>query len=215
MTKTIHIALAMKPLDGNFAQNALQWGVAGLNIDGCRIGTDDGLSGGSVTSDRKKEMTGDERTGKALGMFAPGAKRNDPWERPAGRFPANIMLIHNSDCEKIGTKKVKSGTAINENRSRKKKKQVYGDYNNMNGKNIGYVNKDGKETIDNWKCQKDCPISKLDEQSGERVSGKGPSIRRNPNAKGYNGNWGINKEMKIYGDKGGASRYFKTLKGEK
>lgn len=34
------IILAMKPLDGTFAQNALVHGVAGLNIDGGRIGTD-------------------------------------------------------------------------------------------------------------------------------------------------------------------------------
>ncbi|MNS44976.1 hypothetical protein D3C72_774340 [compost metagenome] len=32
------ITLAMKPLDGTFAQNALRWGVAGLNIEGGRAG---------------------------------------------------------------------------------------------------------------------------------------------------------------------------------
>ncbi|KKK94529.1 hypothetical protein LCGC14_2681940, partial [marine sediment metagenome] len=32
------IILAMKPLDGTFSQNALKHGVAGLNVDGCRIG---------------------------------------------------------------------------------------------------------------------------------------------------------------------------------
>ena len=32
------IILAMKPRDGSFANNALTWGLAGLNIDGCRIG---------------------------------------------------------------------------------------------------------------------------------------------------------------------------------
>ena len=31
--------LAMKPLDGTFAANALQYGVAGLNVDGGRVGT--------------------------------------------------------------------------------------------------------------------------------------------------------------------------------
>ena len=31
------ICLAMKPLDGTYAENALKHGVAGLNIDGCRI----------------------------------------------------------------------------------------------------------------------------------------------------------------------------------
>jgi hypothetical protein len=33
------IILAMKPLDGTYAHNALTHGVAGLNIDGCRIAT--------------------------------------------------------------------------------------------------------------------------------------------------------------------------------
>lgn len=33
------IILAIKPTDGTFAQNALKWGVAGLNIDACRIET--------------------------------------------------------------------------------------------------------------------------------------------------------------------------------
>jgi len=37
MIAAFHIAVAMKPLDGNFAQNVLNHGVAGLNIDVCRI----------------------------------------------------------------------------------------------------------------------------------------------------------------------------------
>lgn len=31
------IILCMKPLDGTFAQNALKWGVAGMNVDQCRV----------------------------------------------------------------------------------------------------------------------------------------------------------------------------------
>jgi DNA modification methylase len=34
------IVLAMKPLDGTFAQNAEKWGVAGINIESSRIGED-------------------------------------------------------------------------------------------------------------------------------------------------------------------------------
>ncbi len=34
------IVLAMKPLDGTIAHNALTWGVAGMNIEACRIGTE-------------------------------------------------------------------------------------------------------------------------------------------------------------------------------
>lgn len=36
--------LAMKPIEGTFAQNAEKWGVAGLNIDSSRIPTDDTYS---------------------------------------------------------------------------------------------------------------------------------------------------------------------------
>ena len=33
----IHIVVAMKPIEGNFAQNALEHGVAGINVDETRI----------------------------------------------------------------------------------------------------------------------------------------------------------------------------------
>ena len=39
------IVLAMKPLDGTFARNAETWGVAGMNIDACRIGTSEQSKG--------------------------------------------------------------------------------------------------------------------------------------------------------------------------
>lgn len=34
-------SLSMKPLDGTFKQNAEKWGQAGINIDGCRIETNE------------------------------------------------------------------------------------------------------------------------------------------------------------------------------
>jgi site-specific DNA-methyltransferase (adenine-specific) len=39
------IVLAMKPVDGTIVHNAAMWGVAGLNIDAGRIGTDDQSKG--------------------------------------------------------------------------------------------------------------------------------------------------------------------------
>ena len=58
------IILAMKPLRGTFAANALEHGVAGLNIDGSRIGAN-----GSP-----------------------------------GRWPANVALGHDPECQLIGVK---------------------------------------------------------------------------------------------------------------
>jgi site-specific DNA-methyltransferase (adenine-specific) len=84
------IIVAMKPLDGTFAQNALKWGVAGLNIDGCRIPTKDNLNGGGYSN------------GESKGMWTPGKDgggfRRLPGEfvQPPGRWPANVVLDEES-----------------------------------------------------------------------------------------------------------------------
>lgn len=54
----------------------------------------------------------------------------------------------------------------------------------------------------------------LDKQTGILKSGK-DAIRKNPNAKGYHGNWGVGQIMNTYGDEGGASRFFYCAKASK
>lgn len=79
--------VAMKPTDGTFAENALRHGVAGLNVDGGRIG-----SGPRPTDDG-------QRGRRPRGMGEPGERKGDP--RPngpmyqdgeGGRWPANLIL---------------------------------------------------------------------------------------------------------------------------
>ncbi len=121
------ILVCMNPLDGTFANNALKHGVAGLNIDGCRIPTEESLSGGSVTSDRKAPMTGDSRIGAALGMFAQGSKRKEEWIQPLGRFPANI--IHDGSEEVLGLfpqSAGQQGDLIGHNKQRKSPNDIFG-----------------------------------------------------------------------------------------
>lgn len=89
------IVLAMKPLDGTFANNALTWGVAGLWIDGGRVGTDDTL----VHGGQLRTNSGDSREGKALGMFQDGTP-NTYTQHAQGRWPAN--LIHDGSDEVVG-----------------------------------------------------------------------------------------------------------------
>ena len=73
------IILARKPLDGTVAANVLEHGVGGLNIDACRVPTDDDTSrppgkiGGNTTWDL--------------------SSRSEPSKsHAAGRFPANVLL---------------------------------------------------------------------------------------------------------------------------
>lgn len=92
------ICVARKPLIGTVAANVLAHGTGALNIDGCRVATDDNLNGGTYSPGGKAApMPGDERTGAALGMFAPGARPAAGFVQPDGRWPAN--LIHDGSDE--------------------------------------------------------------------------------------------------------------------
>ena len=100
MTDTIHICVAMKPIEGNFAQNAQEYGVAGLNIDGCRIETEENLNGGAYaenpTHREGQDMWTSERKGDINCFKRGGAGEYEP---PKGRFPANI--IHDGSEEVV------------------------------------------------------------------------------------------------------------------
>ena len=73
------IVMARKPLsEKTVAQNVLEWGTGGINIDGCRIGTDEDTS-------RKPTSTQNSITyGKSKMMGGNGHSE--------GRFPANIIF---------------------------------------------------------------------------------------------------------------------------
>lgn len=85
------IVVAMKPVDGTFANNAEKWGVAGLNIDASRIGD----SGGSTTpSGMDRFNAAASQQGYRPNEYTKGAPQ--PPE-PKGRWPAN--LIHDGSEE--------------------------------------------------------------------------------------------------------------------
>ena len=76
------IIVAMKPLDGTFAENAEKWGVAGINVDGGRIGTDEIKS---ATIQRNGGIWASDGEG--------GARHNgNGTSNPQGRWPANLLL---------------------------------------------------------------------------------------------------------------------------
>ena len=55
------ICVARKPLCGTVAANVLMYGTGGLNIDGCRVPTEDKLGGGMVSMGRPKVSEGWDR----------------------------------------------------------------------------------------------------------------------------------------------------------
>ena len=82
------IVVAMKPIDGNFVNNALTWGVAGLWIDGGRV------DGKPRTTHKDGNFTGNSSKDAIFPM--PNIRTTEP----SGRFPAN--LIHDGSDEVVG-----------------------------------------------------------------------------------------------------------------
>jgi site-specific DNA-methyltransferase (adenine-specific) len=76
------IVLARKPLEKGLtiAQNVQKWGTGGLNIDACRVGTEQTVTRRGIT----QEGPGGWKT---VGFSKPTEKLNSP-----GRFPANLIL---------------------------------------------------------------------------------------------------------------------------
>ena len=90
MVDVIHICVAMKPLEGNFAQNALEQGVAGLNVDGCRIATgeEDAKAMERCNTPRSGRMFDSE---SPIGTFIRSSS-SGALDTNKGRWPANIIL---------------------------------------------------------------------------------------------------------------------------
>lgn len=79
------IVVAMKPLDGTFAENALKWGVAGLSIDRCRVDVDDGTRNRPPSKPSSATYAQDKWTQDR-------ANRKAFVSNGQGRWPANLVL---------------------------------------------------------------------------------------------------------------------------
>lgn len=81
------IVLARKPLIGTVAENVLEHGTGAINVDGCRVATDDTLNGSRNPS---------ANTGTIYGVDKGGEYR----QSTQGRWPANV--IHDGSEEVVG-----------------------------------------------------------------------------------------------------------------
>ena len=75
------IIMARKPLIGTVAENVLRYGTGGLNIDGCRVGT---------------EVIPEQKRGDAVNT---NFKSGGATPEHAGRWPANLIWSHSPNCK--------------------------------------------------------------------------------------------------------------------
>jgi site-specific DNA-methyltransferase (adenine-specific) len=201
-----HWILCRKPLsEPTVAANVLTHGIGGLNVDGCRI-----------ESGERPNILKTPKNGNYSGVFARGSKADGT--TTAGRWPANVALSHNDDCEQVGVRQVKpsNGSGVASPRSRCIGGGLIfgnGQADKTNGYSAGYTAPDGTETVPAWHCTEGCAVAMLDAQSGERpgASSNGKRVEYD-NRSAYGKGWGQMEQVPGHGDTGGASRFFYTAK---
>ena len=95
MIDVVHNCVAMKPVEGNFAQNAVKHGVAGLNVEECRIETD----GRPLIELDAKQTNNNAYAGRMDGSLAGGSKAVGTTTQ--GRWPANVILDDSDEVKEV------------------------------------------------------------------------------------------------------------------
>ena len=112
------IVVARKPLEGTVAASVLKYGTGAINIDACRVPTEEAVV---VHSPARKTL------------LDSGHKDLGTWENTKGRFPAN--LIHDGSPEVLACfpeSKGQCGAVKGNEPSRTGKNGIYGNYNGQN-----------------------------------------------------------------------------------
>lgn len=195
------IILARKPLAGTVAVNVTAYGTGALNIDATRIGMRD------------------ERDLNRAGSIGYGGSEPQGVVRDggAGRWPANVILTHSTECVEVGTRRVKGSridTACESDAMQAFAGEGLGGARGPRG--IGDA--DGMETVPAWECVPECPVRILDEQTGELTSGRLQSHHKRSGGSAI-GTFAIRdrtgEPANYGGDSGGASRFFYTAKANR
>lgn len=144
--------LCRKPIEGsNVAANVLAFGTGGINIAGCRVGT---------------EQTETNRNGNsgAHGIYGRDDRVGTIEHEAAGRWPANLVLSHHELCVLVGT--------TTETRDVMVRTETVVAATAMAGESTGATA--SGETFDVardvYACVRGCPVRSLDDQAGAEVS---------------------------------------------
>jgi DNA modification methylase len=206
------VIVARKPCEGSFAANAEKWGVAGLWIDGARVGT-----GGEHVAGSGNGTTANKRTREG-GDFPGNGGNVTP---PAGRWPPNTVFSHAPGCRCVGTEKVAGSSRADRGDECAGIPSVSlkgGEDGTLNAvQSPGYADPDGTETVAKWECVEGCPVKLLGEQSGESYSSGGKTPRTTKFLQGCKAH---GDDMRTTGNRGGvgdrgtAARFFPQFDAE-
>lgn len=180
------------PYQGRPVDCITRTGAGALNIDGARVpGPEPHHNYGRTSGENSLAGTSDV-----------------PFNTPeAGRWPANVVLIHTPECEPVETRKVRgthppgpslSGVGYHGSKTEQCLRQ-------------NYANPDGTETVQAWRCAPGCPVASLDAQAGSHRAGGTKDCQGQPH--GYMEGRESTRQQTYtsYGDTGPVSRFFPTM----
>lgn len=201
------IALARKPLR-RIVDQARATGTGALNIDACRLDT----GGEQVTAGLSDPANRRGVVGQHLQATTTDRERNQAAQRASiertnalGRWPANVVLLHHPDCERVGTHQVIGDGRFPASRA----PTAFG----RNGQPVVDERSIGAEVVESWRCVPGCPVADIDQQSGEAGANgpaSGPQYSGASKSRSMAGAFrGRGDETPpFHGDRGGASRFF-------
>jgi len=139
------IIVFQKPYNGRPVDSILQTGAGAINVDAGRIG-----------SDKKKGVRSTSGFTAKNGIYHGSEKyeiENHDYDQDGGRWPANFIVGHTSDCKKVGTKTI-PGYQIN--------RFVDGAKPWGNGAGHEFESEEmGDQVIDVYECAPGCPVESL------------------------------------------------------
>lgn len=170
--------LGRKPLVGTVAQNVARYGTGALNIDACRIPTEEKL-------ERVLGKTTESESGWRSANRSPVAGKD------GGRWPSHLLLSHSEECEPVEEIVVKGDDRAQTCKWMKRGEPCRGHGNVRFGKTFhsgtrpgGFAQPGapggspkpngvlrGDATRVAWRCVPGCQVAELDAQAGIRRSG--------------------------------------------
>jgi hypothetical protein len=190
------ILVFQKPYSGKPVDSITCTGAGALNIDGgrIRISDNDGSNFRINNEQNNGKLCHSEITKDVISE-----------RHPLGRWPANLVLCHHSNCQYVGEKKVDGNGHWPKDRAGK-------------GSRIGPVGHTGQdgldekfavETVADWRCVPECPVRRMGEQSGTLKSGVMIAGTLRSTGGGYHGHFpGEETKTDTPADKGTAARFF-------
>lgn len=192
-----------------------------IDIDRARIS----ISSKDFLLNMKKTAETDKE-GRDSHIFGSGLKTEFNRSKPRieGRFPTNFILQHEESCMHEGTQKVKSRSGfIKGNYLGAYRPSLIYEEGEVIQHSNPHINEDGTEEVLKWNCSDSCAVKNLDDQSGVRPSTlahigfegsvSNPfTVVKSKRKKTYGkdiGGHGV-----LYGDSGGASRFYKQVQGK-